>query len=47
MTSEIGEGTCITVFVPNEKAEKDKRKKKRVTGMLKLPADIPPVNSQP
>ena len=47
MTSEIGQGTHITVFVPNEKSEKDKRKKKRVTGMLKLPPNVRPVKTQP
>jgi signal transduction histidine kinase len=46
MTSQIGEGTRTRLFVPNEKAEKDKRKKKRVTGMLKLPTDTAPVKSR-
>ena len=46
MTSQIGQGTRTRLFVPNEKAEKDKRKKKRVTGMLKLPTDTAPVKSR-
>ena len=41
--SEIGQGTQIAVYVPKERAEKEKRKKKRtVTGILKLPTYEPP-----
>lgn len=43
MKSEIGKGTHVTVFVPNEQAEIEKRKKKRVTGMLTLPPNMPPL----
>lgn len=41
--SDIGQGTQIAIFVPKERSEKDKRKKKRtVTGILKLPTYEPP-----
>lgn len=41
--SEIGQGTQITIYVPKERAEIEMRKKKRtVTGILKLPTYEPP-----
>ena len=41
--SKVGTGTHIAVYVPKEHAEKEKRKKKRtVTGILKLPTYEPP-----
>jgi signal transduction histidine kinase len=48
MESKIGQGTYTSIFIPNEKAEQDKLKKKRVTtGMLTLPPNIPPVTGIP
>ena len=44
MESKIGEGTYVSLFIPNEKAEQDKFKKKRVTtGMLTMPPNMPPI----
>ncbi|MCB0211983.1 MAG: GAF domain-containing protein [Anaerolineae bacterium] len=41
--SKMGTGTHIAIYVPKERAEKEKRKKKRtVTGILKLPTYEPP-----
>lgn len=41
--SQAGDGTQIAVYVPKERSEQEKRKKKRtVTGMLKLPTYDPP-----
>ena len=39
--SEAGKGTTISIDIPKEKAEKDRRIKTRtVTGMLNLPANF-------
>ena len=47
MESKIGKGTYTSVFVPNEKAAKEERIKKRITtGMLTPPANMPPLNSE-
>jgi len=47
MESKIGEGTYTSVFVPNEKAAKEERIKKRLTtGMLTPPPNMPPLKSE-
>ncbi len=47
MVSKIGEGTQATIFIPNERSEKEKRIKKRtVTGMLRLPPNMTPLKSK-
>lgn len=46
MESKLGFGTRTSIFVPQEKAEKDKRIKKRaVTGRLSMPSNMPPLES--
>jgi len=48
MKSKLGQGTKTSVFLPNETAEKQKRKKKRtVTGMLSLPSNMLPLTDEP
>jgi signal transduction histidine kinase len=43
MVSNLGQGTRISIYVPKERNEKEKRIKQRtVTGMLNLPAGAPP-----
>lgn len=46
MTSTLGEGTSISIYIPKEKTEKQKFIKKRtVTGLLSMPANMPPLNN--
>ena len=47
MESKVGQGTRTTIFVPNEHEEKQKRIKKRVTGMLTMPSNMPSLKSKP
>ena len=47
MESKIGKGTYTSIFVPNEKAEKQKHIQRRtVTGILTMPANMPPLKSK-
>ena len=46
MESSAGKGTSVSIYIPNEKAEKQKLMKKRtVTGLLTIPVGMPPLNN--
>lgn len=46
MESTAGKGTSVSLYIPKEKTEKQKFMKKRtVTGLLTMPAGMPPLNN--